>query len=191
MRIVSMLAAVALLLVGACGTTPVAESAGDYAGDPAQRPLGVELFPTTSSTAQYVLTRGRVATVTVTPTDEGALMQLGSGGDADAAPREIAVRRREGAFWFANGPSYGVELIRFGVGPGATWASEGMDVRFEGWERVEVPAGRYDCARIRTTRGRGDIRRVETWWFAPDVGLVRLETDAAGLFREAFERVTR
>lgn len=183
----------AVVLLPACATDAVTESSVAYTGDPAARPMGPELFPLEPSTVEYVLPRGRRAQATVEPTAEGARMWLRpiEPGAPDVPPREITVRRREGGLWFANGPSYGVALIRFGVGPGARWTGDGMELVFEGWERIETPAGVYDAARVRTVRGKGDIQRVETWWFAPDVGLVRLETDAAGLFTETLERVTR
>ena len=80
------------------------------------------------------------------------------------------------------------ELVRFGASPGDEWVSEQGTVRFEGWERVEVPSGVYDAARISTHAGTKDVPRVDTWWLAPDVGMVQLKSDWGGMFSETMVR---
>lgn len=138
--------------------------------------LAADLFPLERATAEFQV-NGTPHAIRVEPSDDGASARLYY-ERADGAPAELVrVARRGDAFLFARGPEPGTELLRVGARPGEAWESEGSRVRFDGWERVDCPARSYDAARITRRFGPEAIQGVETWWFAPGVGLVRLVSD--------------
>lgn len=173
--------ALALLLAACAGT-----GGSGGSGDPASAELSGRLFPFHAAAAVFETSRGAEKTVSVDPVSESVARMTIS--DASGSPRRIDVHREGGALFFRNGPSRGTELVRFGASPGDEWDSEDGTVRFEGWERVEVPAGVYDAARISARSGTEDVPRVDTWWLAPDVGMVRLKSDWGGMFTETMVR---
>ncbi len=155
----------------ACTSTP---------HDPAARALAEDLVPLAPSVATFTMGGSATRTLRVEPAADGSAAKFVlEGGET---PREIRVTRSGTSLWFSGGAGLGTELVRFGATPGTSWESGGREVRFEGWERVEVPAGAYDAARITARRGPPSLQEVETWWFAPQVGLVRLRTDHGGIF---------
>ena len=91
------------------------------------------------------------------------------------------VTRHGDVLYFSDGPALGTPLIPLGATPGQRNEARGQEIVFESWERIEVPAGTYDAARIVVLSGPEEFRNTVTWWFAPDVGLVRLEFDRAGV----------
>ena len=180
-----MRAVLALLL--AC---VLAACAGDRrdaasAGTPA---LAADLFPFERSSAEFVDVRGSSArTVRVEPDAAGESARLVLEGGAGQA-RELRVTRREGSLFFSGGVEEGTELIRVGARAGDAWQSGGRSVTFDGWERVTLPSATYDAARITARRGPSGMQQVETWWFAPGVGLVRLRSDHGTLFVDELVR---
>jgi Zn-dependent protease with chaperone function len=62
------------------------------------------------------------------------------------------------------------------TGPGAA------GVRFAGRETVQVPAGRFDAARVERTAADG--RLVAVAWYAPGLGLVRRQSMETGILEE-------
>ncbi len=174
--------AVPLLLAACAGTT----SPGPASPDPATAKLSECLFPFRASSAVFETTKGVEKRVRIDRVSESVARMTISG--ASGSRRQIDVHREAGALFFRNGPSRGTELVRFGASPGDEWVSEQGTVRFEGWERVEVPSGVYDAARISTYAGTPDVPRVDTWWLAPDVGMVQLKSDWGGMFSETMVR---
>jgi hypothetical protein len=173
------LAALLLCLAAGC--------AGNDAA-PAPPPLSEDLFPFAASSASFVDLRGTEArTVRVEPdaSDGSARLVVEEGGHP---ARELRVTRRGASLYFSGGVDEGTELIRLGARAGDAWESAGRRVSFDGWERVALPAATYDAARITARRGPAGMQQVETWWFAPGVGLVRLRSDHGTLFVDELVR---
>ena len=151
-------------------------------------PLSFDLLPFTASTAAFSdLGDALPRILRVEPSADGSSARLlleGAGGPA----RELRATRRGDAVFVSGGVDIGTELIRIGAHPGEAWESGGMHVTFDGWERVTLAAANYDAARISTRRGPVGVQHVETWWFAPGVGLVRLRSDHATLFVDELVR---
>jgi hypothetical protein len=176
-----VLAVLLALAAAACAGGPD----GDAAGAP---PLGADLFPFAASSATFIDLRGSAArTVRVEPAEGDASARLVLEGE-DGPPRELRVTRRDGSLFFSGGVEEGTELIRVGARAGDAWESGGRRVTFDGWERVTLPAATYDAARITARRGPAGMQQVETWWFAPGVGLVRLRSDHGTLFIDELVR---
>lgn len=175
----ALAALLALVLAGCAGT------GGGKTDAPA---LTADLFPFAASTAAFVDVRGSAArTVRIEPdaTETSARLVLES---PNGPARELRVTRRDGSLYFSGGVEEGTELIRVGAHPGDAWDSDGRRVTFDGWERVTLPAASYDAARITARRGPTNMQQVETWWFAPGVGLVRLRSDHGSLFVDELVR---
>jgi hypothetical protein len=149
------------------------------AGPPA---LSLDLFPLGASSAEFVDVRSSEArTVRVEPdAASGSVRLVVAGGSGP--PRELRVTRRDDSLFFSGGVEEGTELIRAGAHAGDAWKSADRSVTFDGWERVTLPTANYDAARITVRRGPAAMQQVETWWFAPGVGLVRLRSDHGTLF---------
>lgn len=149
--------------------------------------LSAELFPLGPSTASYAMRQGELRPMRIEPTPAGAAMFLG-GGRVD---RRVDVERTATGLAFRGGPESSTEILRFGARSGESWQSGASLVRFEGWERIEVPAGVFDAARITTSIPGQEPPHDETWWFAPDAGLVRLRSSYGGLFVEELSLATK
>ena len=163
-----------LLLAAACGSVaPAATST--------QPALSADLFPCGARTAPFVMARGEARSLRVEPTADGAVLWFEGDG---VEPRRMDVSRAGGGYVFSGGPDAQTELLRFGAAPGSTWRSGDTDVHFDGWERIDVPGGTFDAVRIRAVSGPADLPVVQTWWFAPGTGLVRLRSDRGGMFSE-------
>jgi len=176
-------AAVLALLLAACAGG--AGESSEAAGSPA---LSADLFPFAASSAAFVDLRGSSSrTVRVEPDagEASARLVLES---ADGPPRELRVTRRDDSLYFSGGVEEGTELIRLGARAGDAWESAGRRVTFDGWERIALPSASYDAARITARRGPAGMQQVETWWFAPGVGLVRLRSDHGTLFIDELVR---
>jgi hypothetical protein len=175
-----------LLLVAACaGTAPdrAADGAAQPAApDPAQAPLAPDLLPFSERTAVFQVVGGRTTTLRVEPEGDRAANLLLD--DGEGGKRRLRALREGASVFVSGGPSRGTELLRLGAAPGTGWTSGETAVRFEGWERVEVPGGSFDAARIVTRTGPEQLQRIETWWFAPGEGIVRLRSDHGGIFAE-------
>lgn len=143
-------------------------------------PLGEDLFPLAPRTSVFVLSRGPERTIRVETTDTGAVLWVEGG----VRPMRMDVRREPGGFVVSSGPNAETEVVRFGAKPGAEWGSSERKVRFDGWERLVLPGGTYDAARIRVMWGPDSLASVETWWFAPGTGLVRWRIEQGGLNTE-------
>jgi hypothetical protein len=161
-----------LLLLAGCAAGPAAAGAG--------RPLGEDLFPLEARTARFATSGEETRTLRLAPEDGRAVLWIEGG----AEPLRIDVRREGAGYHFSAGPSSEAELLRIGAPPGTTWTSGDATVRFEGWERLVLPAGTFDAARIRCTSGPPSLPTTETWWFAPARGLVRWRIDKGGLLSE-------
>ena len=155
---------------------------------PGAAPLSADLLPFTASSAPYSdLKAPQPWLLRVEPSADGASARLlleVPGGPA----RELRATRRGDSVFVSGGVDLGTELIRIGAHPGDQWNSGGLQVTFDGWERAALPAGNYDAARITTRRGPVGVQHVETWWFAPGVGLVRLRSDHGTLFVDELVR---
>jgi len=144
--------------------------------------LTAELFPLVERTARFSVGRGRVATLQVFPREE-SLADMAFAGARGVAP-QFRVIRTEDAVFLAAGPGRGTEILRFGELPGKAWESGFEIIQFDGWERVQVPAGTFDAARITARSGPDQLPRIQTWWFAPGVGLVKLRSNYGTIFQE-------
>lgn len=173
-----------LALVAACASDDGADPAPPAvpSQDPGAAALGADLLPFTEAVLRFDAGRGREAVLSTRPAG-GAVLKFVLSGEG-MRPREIDVLREGDSIFFRAGPERGTELLRLGATPGDAWSAPPATVRFDGWERVSVPAGTYDCARIVATSGGGDIARVDTWWFARDLGLVKLRSEYGTLFTE-------
>lgn len=177
-----------VLLAVALGASACASGAGSGGGAGGRAvggadrgaPLTEDLFPLAPSSAVYAMRQGEQRPMRVEPTPSGAAMFLG-GGRVD---RRVDVERTETGLSFRGAPESATEVLRFGARTGESWQSGRSLVRFEGWERIEVPAGTYDAARITTSIPGQQPPHDETWWFAPGAGLVRLRSSYGGLFVE-------
>lgn len=144
--------------------------------------MDAELFPCVATSSVYRLADGTEREVSVSPTTTGAVIRVGPGGGMD-------VLREGTGVVFRSGPESWAELIRDGARPGDSWESGGTRVRFDGWDRISVPAGTFDAARVRAVSGPAPLEVVQTWWFARGVGLVRLRSDRGGLFADEMSLV--
>ncbi len=151
--------------------------------------IGEDVFPIESRDLTFVTTTGENRLLRMRPEAAGTLV-ITVEGDGIPVARMLTFRRHDQSIWVASGPGGGTELLRFGVEAGTTWESGVEVVSFDGWERVEVPAGVYDAARISTRRGSPQLARIDSWWFAPREGLVRFRSDQGGLVVEELRRVT-
>jgi hypothetical protein len=183
------LAAALLVLAGCAGGAP-SSSPPDSGTPRAEAPLSAELFPFAASTAGFADQKdGAARTLRVEPAADGVTARLVLEVPG-VASRVMTATRRGGSVFFSGGVDVGTELLRGGAAPGAAWESDGRRVRFDGWERLTLPAGTYDAARISARRGPTGLEEVETWWFAPGVGLVRLRSDHGTLFVDELVRTT-
>ena len=96
--------------------------------------------------------------------------------------------RDGGSIWCSDGPDRRVEFLRLGAVPGTSWTSSGRTLRFDGWERVETAGGTFDAARVSSTVEVPPYVEVETWWFAPGEGLVRMRVDKSDLYSMEMSR---
>lgn len=130
---------------------------------------------------EYQMTRGERRTLRVAIGAPGSATLWIEGG---RSPQRLEIAQSPFGISFSGEPGAETELIRFGALPGTTWTSGETQVLFDGWERIEVPAGLFDVARVKTSLVTNGIRHDETWWFAESVGIVRLRSDYGGLFTE-------
>lgn len=153
--------------------------------------MTADLLPLTASSAAFVDVRsGAARTLRVEPDGDGARLVLEV---PDAAPREISVVRTATGYVFASGIEPGTEILRLAANPGDMWESSGRRVSFDGWERVSSADAKstWDAARISARRGPPELQHVETWWFVPATGLVRLRSDHGGMFADELVRTSR
>ena len=143
--------------------------------------LSPSLFPMTARSTEYQMTRGERRTLRLAITGADAATLWIEGG---RVAQRLEITQSGVGISFSGEPGAATELIRFGALPGATWSSGQTNVLFDGWERIEVPAGVFDVARVKTSLVTNGIRHDETWWFADAVGIVRLRSDYGGLFTD-------
>lgn len=147
--------------------------------------LSADLFPFSERTVRFAAGRGRVATLRVVPQgNEGADLFFEGGARGALHLRAL---RREDAIFLSSGPGQGTELLRIGAEPGDVWESRFEQIRFDGWERVQVPAGSFDAARITTRSGPDALPQIETWWFARGEGIVRMLSNYGVIFSEEMQ----
>jgi len=183
-----MRAYLACLVVLAGCATGAAPAPNPQAGTPV---LSMDLLPFEASSAPFTDTTDPAPrTLRIEPAADGASARLLLEMDG-IPPRELRATRRDGSVFLSGGMEEGTELIRAGARAGDTWESGGRRVTFEGWERVSLPTVTYDAAKISTRRGPPGVEQVETWWFAPGVGLVRLRSDHGTLFVDELIRSPR
>ena len=175
--------ALAILLCAAFAAACSSTSDGDDPGEPAS--LTADLFPLVERTARFSLGRGKVATLHVFPREE-AMADMSFDG-ARGVAQQFRVMRTDDALFLAAGPGRGTEILRFGELPGKAWESGFEIIQFEGWERVQVPAGTFDAAKITTRSGPDQLPRLQSWWFAPGEGLVRLRSNYGTIFQEEMQ----
>jgi len=173
----------ALALAACAGSTP-----DGAPSDPARAPMTAELFPFVEQVVTVRVGREQQGVIRMTPAGESRVDLAFRG--RGVRERNIEVRSDGSSLFFRTGPDRGTELVRFAARPGDAWESAGGTVRFIGWERIEVPAGTYDAARVLWSTGDEGFARADTWWFAPGVGLVRLASRWGDLFEEELVRVT-
>lgn len=181
-----LVVAAAVLATSACSSSGAGGgSASDGVPAAGAVPISADLFPCAAATSSFVTSRGDARTLRVEPAPDGATLWFEGAG---VEPRRMDVRRAGTGFVFSSGPDAETELLRVGAAPGAEWMSGTARVQFEGWERISTPAGTYDAARIRVTTGPPTLPVVQTWWFVPGTGLVRLRSDRAGIFSDEISR---
>jgi hypothetical protein len=173
-----------VLAASACGAGDVVRARSSDAW----AEMTPDLVPFQASESSFVDVKdGSPRTLKVVPAADGASARLVL-QVADGPAREILVTRRDRALYFSGGPELGTELIRLGAHPGDSWDSEGRHVSFDGWERVLLPHVSVDAVRVTARRGPQGLQQVETWWFAPGVGLLRLKSDHGSLFTDELVR---
>jgi hypothetical protein len=177
--------AAAVALPAGCKGTPA--DLQSVRPDAAADPMSADLFPFAASSARFVLDRGGDCTVRVEAADSAATLWIDAGGN----PGRIDVRREGDALLFDAGPGSVTELVRIGAVPGTEWLSGVTTVRFDGWERIVLPGGTCDAARVSAASGPPTLRIVQTWWFAPGRGLVRFRSDRGGIFSEGWSLADR
>ena len=169
----------ALVVVSACTSSGVGGSSASSAGSgPA---LSEDLFPIEARSAVYAMTKGERRTLRFEPLTADTSTLWFEGG---VSPQRLDVERTATGIVLRSDLASGTEVIRFGAAPGAAWTSGESDVTFEGWERLHLPAGNFDAARVRTRLAVNGVVQEETWWFAPRTGILRLRSNYAGLFTE-------
>jgi hypothetical protein len=174
------------LAIALCATLAVACSSspdGEEPGEP--EALTPDLFPLAGRTARFSVTRGKEATLRIFPREESMADMTFEG--ARGVQQQYRVIRTEDAVFLAAGPGRGTEILRFGAEPGKAWESGFEIIQFDGWERVQVPAGTFDTARIKTRSGPDQLPRITTWWFAPGEGLVKLRSNYGTIFQEEMQ----
>ncbi len=110
----------------------------------------------------------------------------------------VLLRGKSKVYFFSDRRTYQPPLVRLPLPPrvGRTWFWEGtesvddeelhsrVDGKIVGEEKVEVPAGKFDCLKveIETTSNDGTSTS-STQWLAPGVGVVKafIEVDPGGL----------
>ena len=168
------------LLGGATGCGSSSQESSDLPSEPAA--LTADLIPLEERTSRFDVGRGRVRTLRVVPLGNDTADLVFEGGSAGA--RRLRVVRREKAVFLSAGPGQATEILRIGAEPGDEWETRFEEIQFDGWERVDVPAGSFDAARVTTRSGPDQLPRTETWWFVRGEGLVRLRSDHGGIFSE-------
>ncbi len=181
---VTTLAMTVLALTAGCASPEEPASLGGP-------PLTADLVPLEGPVARFGAVRGEL-TIRIEPVGADAATWFIGGGTKDRESR-LDVRREDGRVLFSPAPGRTVEIVRVGARPGATWESSGARIRFEGWERVETPAGVFDAARVRTQTLTAGYPEIETWWFAPGVGVVRYgqskNVEASEMFEFSMQRL--
>ncbi len=176
--------AIVLLLAG-CGSAGAPAPSGP--ADAAT--LTLDLFPFGPASSAFVnVSDSSMRTVRVEPEAGGAGARILTGAAGGDLSEILRVTRQGDALSFAEGAVEGTVLLRAGARPGDSWESGGWRVRFDGWERVSLPQGGIDAARITARRGPPTLERVETWWFAKGAGLVRLRNDHGKLYVDEIVR---
>lgn len=180
-----------VLLVGACAGNDASTDSNAGSGDPGsngamtapERMVGGALtaavLPFDAPRATFSTSQRGVVYVSYEPVEGGTTMRI-SGDGLDT--RLLDWRRDGDSIYCSDGPDRVVEFMRLGAMPGATWMSSGRTLRFDGWERVQTPSGSYDAVRISSTLAVEPYVEVETWWFAPDIGLVQMRVDKGDLY---------
>jgi len=148
----------------------------DAVEDPARAPLTAALIPIVAHETTFDVGRDQLRAF-----HQEVLSDAAVRWSVESVGVLTDVTRMGDSFYFSDGPRTGTELIRLGARPGTRWESDDQQVLFHGWERIEVPAGTYDAARIVTVSGPANFANRVTWWFAEGVGLVQIEYDRAGV----------
>ncbi len=170
-------------------TTGSSTGVGSAAGAPfrgTRDVLTAYVFPLDAPPARFTTSQSGIVTVRLEPFEGGTAMWIGADGPT---ARRIDWFVEGSSIYCSDGPDRRVEFLRIGARPGTTWESSGRTLRFEGWERVETPAGFFDAVRISSTLEVAPYVEVETWWFAPGVGLVELRVDKGDLYSMEMKRV--
>ena len=176
MRVTPLAVIVVLSVAGALGGCAGDGARLDVPGPGVVPPLGSDVLPLEASVAHFVTQPPGELRLRTEPSADGEGATIWMEGDVPQG-RRIDVQRTATGVRIGAGPSTGYELVREGALPGEAWESGGRTVTFDGWERVETPAGVFDAARIRTQRREGDVVDTEVWWLAAGSGIVRLEID--------------
>jgi hypothetical protein len=161
-----------------------AQTGSDVSAD--RRALGPELLPFAAPAAEFRVWGGAQRRLVVERVDDlHVRLRLEDVGVlAD-------VEHRVDGLYFSDEPGIGSLLIKFGASPGAEWATPASRVKFEGWERLDLPAGVFDAAHVSESVGPETFVHRMSWWFAPDVGLVRIVVNRAGLDARELVRTGR
>jgi hypothetical protein len=165
---------------------PGATTPGGGASRGVRGALGPDVFPFEAPPARFTTSQRGTVDLRLEPFEGGTAMLISGEG---LTTRRIDWMREGGSLYCSDGPDRSVEFLRFGVMPGTSWESSGRTLRFEGWERVETPAGSFDAARISSTLAVEPYIEVETWWFAPEAGLVQMRVDKGELYSIEMKRI--
>ena len=172
----------ALLFVTACAGNDASTNASGGSSVSAGMvggALTAAVLPWNAPPARFSTSQRGTVHVRYEPVEDGTTMLI-SGDGLDT--RRIDWRMDDQSIYCSDGPDRTVEFMRLGSMPGASWTSSGRTLRFDGWERVQTPAGSYDAVRISSTLAVEPYVEVETWWFAPEVGLVQMRIDKGDLY---------
>lgn len=181
-----------VLLLAACAGTGSPSGDGRGATNGTATPAGVrgalprDVFPLEAPAGLFSTSQRGTVEVRVERRDGGATMWISGEG---LNPQRIDWYVEGDSIYCSDGPDRRVEFLRIGAAPGASWESSGRTIRFEGWERVGTPSGSYDAVRISSALSVPPYTEVETWWFASDIGLVKMRVDKADLYSMEMSRV--
>ncbi len=86
-----------------------------------------------------------------------------------------------------NDLGYELHLLGLPIKPGQTWTFGATEVTVVGIERVEVPAGTFQAVRVEKVVPLGGLPVTFSYWYAPDVGVVRRTTRVGERGKEQVE----
>jgi hypothetical protein len=146
-------------------------------------PREVALYFPTKVGSKWVYQRGDTAVTEVVTAveqkDGGKLVSVAREEAGKRVPVEkILVSGKGLARVGAGGNDLGYELhlLSLPITPGQKWKFGATEVTVVGFERIEVPAGTFTAVRVEKVVPLG-LPVTFTYWYAPEVGVVRRMTE--------------